>query len=480
LRQALEEMKEEAAIVSEKANRKFIELQKKTRERIAEQVLIEEKKRNEELKRKAEEEKARLNEEKKAKEKEVESLRQALEEMKEKAAIVSEKAKEAVRVKRKFIELQKKTREEEEERRKRMKLLEEENKAKEEARMQLEEELKRRTQEIEKRKKDLTSLKENYNKIEIEMKTKLDAEEKAAKERVLKLREENSQKERDRIELENKLKDLLAKTTQDKQQQLKLQNSLDAIQKEKEEFHAKLKNMELANKKALEDLESRSKKELDYCEKRIKDLTHECSKGEDVFEQLECSICCEAFIDPRTLPCSHSFCEMCIRDHLRRKDDCPVCRRKASVPIPSLTLANMAKKLMMNKSKEEQEAYAEIVKSREKKTQEAELLYKKLVETISGAKATGENFFHIMNTWKDHESKVFLKNMQRYDYPKTRRAYAAVVGLEDHEIAKMSRKQLLLAASNLKLKDMLKENVMEIRRRLTLFLTYGTKVFVDV
>eukprot|EP00058_Branchiostoma_floridae_P022191 XP_002607681.1 hypothetical protein BRAFLDRAFT_123270 [Branchiostoma floridae] len=48
-------------------------------------------------------------------------------------------------------------------------------------------------------------------------------------------------------------------------------------------------------------------------------------------EFLSCSICLEPFHQPKTLPCLHTFCEECLRDHaeVRPGFQCPTCRRHA-------------------------------------------------------------------------------------------------------------------------------------------------------
>ncbi|XP_019622728.1 PREDICTED: tripartite motif-containing protein 3-like [Branchiostoma belcheri] len=47
-------------------------------------------------------------------------------------------------------------------------------------------------------------------------------------------------------------------------------------------------------------------------------------------EFLSCSICLEPFHHPKTLPCLHTFCEDCLRDHaeVRPGFQCPTCRRQ--------------------------------------------------------------------------------------------------------------------------------------------------------
>ncbi|XP_019621067.1 PREDICTED: tripartite motif-containing protein 2-like [Branchiostoma belcheri] len=52
------------------------------------------------------------------------------------------------------------------------------------------------------------------------------------------------------------------------------------------------------------------------------------SLGEQVKEELSCSICLELFTRPKVLPCQHTFCQDCLIDHVgvRRHFLCPICR----------------------------------------------------------------------------------------------------------------------------------------------------------
>ncbi|XP_066270477.1 tripartite motif-containing protein 2-like [Branchiostoma lanceolatum] len=52
------------------------------------------------------------------------------------------------------------------------------------------------------------------------------------------------------------------------------------------------------------------------------------SLGEQVKEELSCSICLELFTRPKVLPCQHTFCQDCLQDHagVRAPFLCPNCR----------------------------------------------------------------------------------------------------------------------------------------------------------
>jgi len=63
-----------------------------------------------------------------------------------------------------------------------------------------------------------------------------------------------------------------------------------------------------------------------------------------VTEIATCPICLDLFVEPKSLPCVHSFCLKCIEEHCKDKlpgqsVDCPVCRTEFKVPengIPGL------------------------------------------------------------------------------------------------------------------------------------------------
>jgi B-box zinc finger/zinc finger of C3HC4-type, RING len=56
-----------------------------------------------------------------------------------------------------------------------------------------------------------------------------------------------------------------------------------------------------------------------------------------VDELTTCSICLDFFVDPRSLPCLHTFCLKCIQAHCKGKcpgddADCPICRSTFTIP----------------------------------------------------------------------------------------------------------------------------------------------------
>ncbi|XP_076873782.1 E3 ubiquitin-protein ligase rnf8 isoform X2 [Brachyhypopomus gauderio] len=68
--------------------------------------------------------------------------------------------------------------------------------------------------------------------------------------------------------------------------------------------------------------------------------------------ELQCIICSELFIEAVTLSCAHSFCQHCIRDWRRRKDECPICRQPIAAQTRSLVLDNCIDRMVENLSAE--------------------------------------------------------------------------------------------------------------------------------
>ena len=52
---------------------------------------------------------------------------------------------------------------------------------------------------------------------------------------------------------------------------------------------------------------------------------------ERIRKLLECPICFDQYINPKILPCSHTFCLRCLIPS-NRKIKCPICRAEHLVP----------------------------------------------------------------------------------------------------------------------------------------------------
>ncbi|KAM6972946.1 E3 ubiquitin-protein ligase TRIM35-like [Aplochiton taeniatus] len=71
-------------------------------------------------------------------------------------------------------------------------------------------------------------------------------------------------------------------------------------------------------------------------------------------DDLSCPVCCDIYIDPVVLSCSHSFCKVCLQECWRRNEaqQCPICRRRSSKGAPpvSLALRNLCEAFVQERS----------------------------------------------------------------------------------------------------------------------------------
>lgn len=86
--------------------------------------------------------------------------------------------------------------------------------------------------------------------------------------------------------------------------------------------------------------------------------------GDIMDEQLTCSICSELFVTAVTLNCTHTFCQYCINTWIKKKRECPVCRRGITAMNRSLVLDNFIDKMVENLSLDYKKRRTEIVKER--------------------------------------------------------------------------------------------------------------------
>ncbi|KAL0973696.1 hypothetical protein UPYG_G00209750 [Umbra pygmaea] len=87
-------------------------------------------------------------------------------------------------------------------------------------------------------------------------------------------------------------------------------------------------------------------------------------------EDLLCPVCYDVFRDPVVLPCSHSACKTCMEEYWEHKDhqECPICRKRSSNPLPpvSLTLKKLCEVVLQAKSHKEADIGSEKLCGRHK------------------------------------------------------------------------------------------------------------------
>jgi len=80
--------------------------------------------------------------------------------------------------------------------------------------------------------------------------------------------------------------------------------------------------------------ESNRRGELETKLKRLEQIKEEFKKGEKLnnkFQETNCAICIDELSNNSdqnsTLPCGHVFHKVCINEWLKKKEECPVCRK---------------------------------------------------------------------------------------------------------------------------------------------------------
>ncbi|KAM5327930.1 E3 ubiquitin-protein ligase RNF8 isoform 1-T1 [Glossophaga mutica] len=132
---------------------------------------------------------------------------------------------------------------------------------------------------------------------------------------------------------------------------------MEELNRSKKDFEAILqaKNKELEQTKEEKEKVQAQKEEV---------LSH----MNDVLEnELQCIICSEYFIEAVTLNCAHSFCSFCINEWMKRKVECPICRKDIKSKTPSLVLDNCISKMVDNLSSEVKERRIDLIKGRKAK-----------------------------------------------------------------------------------------------------------------
>ncbi|XP_020640742.3 E3 ubiquitin-protein ligase RNF8 isoform X1 [Pogona vitticeps] len=223
------------------------------------------------------------------------------------------------------------------------------------------------------------SLAQSWNGLEQIMKTladmtKLKTKMQEKQTAVLNVRQKNKKCAPKEIQvLEQELQDLQDQLcTEQEHQQQRVQQLEKTFYEELEgakEEHVELKLKEqlaqvLAQHHALMEELSRSKKDFEEIikakDRELKETKEEKEKARaqkeealsqmnDVLEnELQCTICSEHFIEAVTLNCAHSFCSYCISEWMKRRLECPICRRIIISKTRSLVLDNCIDRMVEN------------------------------------------------------------------------------------------------------------------------------------
>ncbi|KAM8778018.1 E3 ubiquitin-protein ligase RNF8 isoform 2-T2 [Rhynchonycteris naso] len=166
------------------------------------------------------------------------------------------------------------------------------------------------------------------------------------------------------VKMEQELQELQCQlgTVQAEQQAL-----VEQLEKTFKEERQRLQGLE---KEREEDLKQQLAQALQEEEKEKVQAQKEkvLSHVNDLLEnELQCIICSEYFIEAVTLNCAHSFCSYCISEWMKRKGECPICRKDIKSKTPSLVLDNCVSKMVDTLSSEVKGRRIDLIKRRKAK-----------------------------------------------------------------------------------------------------------------
>ncbi|XP_007970937.2 E3 ubiquitin-protein ligase RNF8 isoform X2 [Chlorocebus sabaeus] len=167
------------------------------------------------------------------------------------------------------------------------------------------------------------------------------------------------------VRMEQELQDLQSQLCAEQAQQ---QARVEQLEKTFQEEEQHLQGLEIAQGE--EDLKQQLAQALQEEEKEKVQAQKEevLSHMNDVLEnELQCIICSEYFIEAVTLNCAHSFCSYCINEWMKRKIECPICRKDIESKTYSLVLDNCINKMVNNLSSEVKERRIVLIRERKAK-----------------------------------------------------------------------------------------------------------------
>lgn len=151
--------------------------------------------------------------------------------------------------------------------------------------------------------------------------------------------------------------------TQQQEEHLKKQLE-DALQEQKkvmDELALSRKGFEeklLAKNKELEATKEEKEKARAQREEVVTQVT------EVLENELQCIICSELFIEAVILNCAHGFCQHCIQQWRKKKEECPICRQAIQSQTRCLALDNCIDRMVENLSLEMKTRRQELINER--------------------------------------------------------------------------------------------------------------------
>ncbi|KAM8778019.1 E3 ubiquitin-protein ligase RNF8 isoform 3-T3 [Rhynchonycteris naso] len=144
------------------------------------------------------------------------------------------------------------------------------------------------------------------------------------------------------------------------------------MEQELQELQCQLGTVQAEQQALVEQLEKTFKEERQRLQEEKEKVQAQKEKVlshvNDLLEnELQCIICSEYFIEAVTLNCAHSFCSYCISEWMKRKGECPICRKDIKSKTPSLVLDNCVSKMVDTLSSEVKGRRIDLIKRRKAK-----------------------------------------------------------------------------------------------------------------
>lgn len=182
--------------------------------------------------------------------------------------------------------------------------------------------------------------------------------------------------------LKNEKLDNLQHMKKLKEENESMSNNIEMASSEKSLLESKM--IELNNALKIKDDELNKQGEL------MQAIEHNVKQNvlEVIKDEFNCSICQELFITAVTLPCSHSFCEMCLMQWFKTKKTCPVCRHELKMKVFfSKVLDNVVESIIDKSDSDEKHKHTILLRERNE--------YKRRSETETGHQGIKNMFFRV-------------------------------------------------------------------------------------
>ncbi|KNC50551.1 uncharacterized protein AMSG_00712 [Thecamonas trahens ATCC 50062] len=174
---------------------------------------------------------------------------------------------------------------------------------------------------------------------------------------------------------------------------------------------------------------------------------------EELEEEFSCSICLEFMVQATAAaPCAHIFCADCLEEWCALEEEgrqsCPQCRQPVLMRLHMRLLDNTLAHMLAKVGGSALQGYNARVSAFTRNVQH----YRTLLSAAEQARTSRQTFLNIKMRWTAKEQNTFQRGLRKYR-GKARQLFCELAGLTPAFVASASKPVLLVAASNLRIKD---------------------------